>query len=95
MVVGILTVTAHLPSPMSLKDKRSIVKGTLAKVKNHFNAAAAEVGLLDDISRTELGFSVVSNDHSHAETMLSYIENFLEDEPRMEIVSVDSEVLHV
>ena len=54
MVVGVMSVFAQLHSPLSLKDKRRIVKSALAKVQNKFNMSAAEVDFQDEWHR-EIG----------------------------------------
>lgn len=94
MVVGILQATVYLHTPMSLKDKRSIIKSTLAKIRNQFNAAAAEVDLLDDHHQAVLGFSIVSNETAHANKLLSFLENYLESNPELELTNITSEVFH-
>jgi uncharacterized protein YlxP (DUF503 family) len=79
MIVGVLYLSLALPASESLKDKRQMVKSVLARVRNQFNVAAAEVDTLDHRQLATLGFSCVSNDGRHAEQMLAkvlaYIEN--------------------
>lgn len=66
-----------LPSNSSLKGKRKVVRSVLDRVRARFNAAAAEVEFLDEWRRAGLGFSVVSNDQSHANSMLDAIASFI------------------
>ena len=47
MVVGVCTVQLEIFGNESLKGKRSVVKPILARVRDHFNVAAAEVDDLD------------------------------------------------
>jgi uncharacterized protein YlxP (DUF503 family) len=79
MIVGVLYLVLSLPASESLKDKRQVVKSVLARVRNQFNVAAAEVETQDHRQVATLGFSCVSNDGRHAEQMLAkvlaYIEN--------------------
>ena len=95
MVVGVLTVFAQLHAPISLKDKRRIVKSVLAKVQNKFNMSAAEVDFQDEWHRTGLGFACVSNEAGHADSMLGAVLRFLEADPEMEIYDVATEVIHI
>ena len=46
--------------PNSLKAKRKVVKSILARVKNNFNVAIAEVDYHDKWQRSVLGVAVVS-----------------------------------
>lgn len=95
MVVGVMSVFAQLHSPLSLKDKRRIVKSALAKVQNKFNMSAAEVDFQDDWHRAVLGFSCVSNEAGHADSMMGAVLRFLESDPEMEIYDVVTEVIHI
>ncbi len=94
MVVGLLSVDIRLFGPTSLKDKRRIIKGTLARVANKFNMSVAEVGYLETWNRSELGFSCVSNDAGHVENMMAAVVRFLESDPELEICDVLTECIH-
>jgi uncharacterized protein len=78
MIVGVLHVVLNLPASESLKDKRQVVKSVLARVRNQFNVAAAEVDTLDHRQLATLGFSCVSNDGRHAEQMLGKVLAYIE-----------------
>ena len=78
MVVGVLRLDLTLLASESLKDKRQVVKSVLARVRNQFNVAAAEVDALQDRQVAALGFSCVSNDGRHAEQMLQKVLAFVE-----------------
>ncbi len=43
MIIGACTITLQLYGLRSLKEKRSIVKSVLARMRSKFNVAAAEV----------------------------------------------------
>ncbi len=94
MVVGILRIEVHLSEPMSLKDKRRIIRSSLTRVQNKFNASAAEVDFLDDWHRSGFGFSCVSNETGHADSMMDAILRFIESDPQMEVVGVSTEIVH-
>jgi uncharacterized protein len=78
MVVGACKITIHLPENGSLKGKRQIVKSVLARVRNEFNVAVAEVGSQDLWQTAELGIVAVSNSHAHVDEMLAKTVNFVE-----------------
>ena len=79
MVVGICRVVLALPWNDSLKGKRSVVKCILERTRQRFHVAAAEVEDLDAHRRATLGFSVVSNDVRHAQSVLDKVVSFLTD----------------
>jgi uncharacterized protein YlxP (DUF503 family) len=95
LVVGILNITLYIGGMTSLKDKRSVVKSILSKVRAKFNVSAAETGRQDDWKNCEMGFSCVSNEASHADSMLASIIRFVESDPRVEITDICSETIPV
>lgn len=81
----------HLPST-SLKGKRGIVKSLLARGRNNFNVAAAEVDLQDNPGTAILAFVTVSESRSFARTLLERVEDWMvEERPDVEIVAVEIE----
>lgn len=77
MVVGIARVVLGIPGAQSLKDKRSVVRRVIDRVRAKFNAAVAEVGDNDVHRRAVIGVSVVSNDRRHVNEMLDTILAFV------------------
>lgn len=61
MIIGACEITLHLPDSHSLKDKRQIVKSVVARVRNQFDVAIAEVDENDRWQIAVLGVSCVSN----------------------------------
>lgn len=81
----------HLPSA-SLKGKRGIVKSILARARNNFNVAAAEVDLQEVPGSAILGFVTVSENRRLARSVLERLEEWVVDErPDVEVVFVDIE----
>lgn len=78
MVVGVLELTLVLYETASLKDKRSVVRRVVNRVRNKFNAAVAEVDDLDAHDHAVLGVVVVGNDRRFADQVLDRIEHFVE-----------------
>ncbi len=77
MVVGVCTVQLEIPA-QSLKDKRSVVKPILARVRDRFNVSAAEVDDLDVWHNATLGFACVSTDADYAHGLLTKVVTFIE-----------------
>lgn len=93
MKVGVVLVRLHLPLPCSLKEKRAIIKGLIARVKREFNVSIAEVGALDDRRRAELGVALVSNDGKLNNRVLAKVVELIEREPGVLVEDYRIEIL--
>jgi hypothetical protein len=93
MFVGALLVQLHLPASESLKDKRQVVKSLIARLSAQFGVSVAEVGHLDARQNAELGVARVSNEASHAESILDAVVRYIEEtRPDVEVVGVARDV---
>lgn len=54
----------------SLKEKRSIIRRLLARLKQDLNVAAGELDYHDLWQRTKIGIVTLSNEKSHAEEVI-------------------------
>jgi uncharacterized protein YlxP (DUF503 family) len=90
MIVGISEITLHLPESHSLKDKRQVIKSLMARVRQRFEVAIAEVEDNDLWQIAKLGVSCVSNSSQHADEVLNHVRRYIE-ETRPDIVVTDSE----
>jgi uncharacterized protein len=95
MVVGVGIVTFRIHDCRSLKEKRKVVKAIVARLRNHFNAAVAEVGANDIYQRAEIGFSVVGNDRGRVNAKLDKMFNMAEDLGLAEILETDLEIINL
>ncbi|MBU0492714.1 MAG: DUF503 domain-containing protein, partial [Chloroflexi bacterium] len=73
MVIGVCTVNLRLVGNQSLKGKRRVIKPIMARVRNQFNVAIAEVDDNDVLQSATLGIACVSNDAAHANSILSHV----------------------
>lgn len=80
MVIGVLQVELGIPGAFSLKDKRSVLKGLVARLQRKHLVSVAEVGDQDVWNRARLGIAFVSNDGRHAQSHLQKVVNALERE---------------
>ncbi len=78
VTIGRARVTILFEATFSIKEKRGEIKSLSKRVQNRFNAAIAEIETLNDMRVGTLGVVVVSNDASHANSMLSTIVEFIE-----------------
>ena len=79
MVIGALQVTLAIPA-RSLKEKRSVVRRTLDRVRHRHHVAAAEVDANDVHHRAVIGFAAVANDESFVNSSLDKVLSQVEDD---------------
>ncbi len=79
MIIGACEITLHLPECHSLKDKRQVIKSVMARVRNQFEVAIAEVEDQDLWQSAKLGVSCVSNSKQHANEILERVQRYIEE----------------
>ncbi len=93
--VGVVRVSLRLHS-RTLKEKRAVVKSVVALVQQRFQASAAEVEDLDDVSVATLAAAVVSNSALLAEQLARAIVEAVEAaRPDAELIDATVDVLRV
>ncbi len=88
MPIAVVRVRLRLPS-RTLKEKRTIVKSVVERLRNRFNASVAELGDLDSAGLATIGAGVLSNESRHADEQAQAIAAAIED------WRLDAEVLEV
>lgn len=78
MIVGTCQIELYLPGVSSLKEKRSIVKSLLARLRNTFNVSAAEIDHHDLWQSALIGVAAVSNSVGHADQVLQGVLMWIE-----------------
>jgi uncharacterized protein YlxP (DUF503 family) len=91
--IGAIRIRLALPSD-TLKEKRTIVKSVVERLRRRFNASVAEVDDLDDTGYATLVAACVSNEASHADRQLQSIARAVE-EWRLdaELLTVETELI--
>jgi len=84
-------IKLQLPST-SLKGKRGIVKSVLARARNTFNVAAAEVDLQDIPGTALLAFVTVGENKAQSRRLMERLEEWLvEERPDLDLAAVEIE----
>lgn len=92
--VGVCEITLYLAGVTSLKEKRSIIKSLLARLRKQFNVAVAEIAYQDVWQSSKIGISTISNSALHNEKMLQTVLRWLEDNyPDVLITHQETELL--
>jgi uncharacterized protein YlxP (DUF503 family) len=88
MIVAVCTLDLYLPGNTSLKGKRGLLRPLLAQLRRHFEIGAAEVEDQDHWQSAQIALAVISNEESHAYTVLEQAVHWIENEYRaVEIVN--------
>lgn len=83
-----------LTEPQSLKEKRSVVKSLLARIRNKSPFSAAEVGQHDMLNVLEIGLAGVSNDKGELERQVERCRKSLERDFPVEFFQEDLSLEH-
>ena len=78
MYVGTLRLRLIIHAAESLKDRRRSVKALIARLRNEFNAAAADLDEQPVAGRALVGIACVSNDPRYLDAQLQKIVGFVE-----------------
>jgi uncharacterized protein YlxP (DUF503 family) len=96
MVIGVCTIDIDMPGCTSLKDKRSVLKSLLARLRQEFNVSAAEVDLHDVWQSASIAVAVVSTANGHAERSLQRVVRWIETHrPDVTVVGEYLELIHI
>lgn len=84
-----IEVTMHLYSVQSLKEKRRIMRSILDHTHHRYKVANAEIGDLDNFSRSILGFAIVTNNLQNGEKILQNVINHIDEQSEVEIIEIE------
>lgn len=76
----------------TLKDKRAVRQSMLARIRNNFHAACAEIDTQDNIGILSVGIAVVSNSTVLIEKMLDEIEAMILSHYNVDIMDRQTEI---
>jgi uncharacterized protein YlxP (DUF503 family) len=91
MIVGVMTAHLFLHGITSLKEKRSIVKSLIGRLKSRFNISIAEVDHQDNKNGAVIGISIVSNDNRFIDQQFDSILDFMRNDGRFYLGQVERE----
>ena len=91
MIVGLCKIKLRAPESQSLKQKRSVVKSLVAKLRRKFNISVSEIENQDSWQMITLGISSVSSSQAHIHQIFNNIILFIEKE-RLDAEILDYEI---
>ncbi len=89
MIVGVMTTQLSLHGIGSLKEKRSIIKSLIGRLKSRFNISIAEVDHQESKSIAVVGVAVVSNDARFIDQQFDTILDFMRNDGRFFLGQVE------
>ncbi len=92
MIIGSCKIYLEAEWVFSLKDKRMIVKSLVEKIRRKFNVSVAEVENNDIHKSIVIGIACVTNETSHADSIINNVINFIENNTDAVIVDVITEI---
>jgi uncharacterized protein YlxP (DUF503 family) len=93
MTIGALRVTLRLHGCHSLKDKRSRVRPILARVREKFPVAAAEVDEQDELGLAVLAFVTVSSSQQVVNSICDKVLNYVDSLGLAEVADSEIELM--
>jgi uncharacterized protein len=73
-------LTIDIPHSHSLKEKRSVVRSLVARLRQRMHLSAAEVGLQDRVGAAQVGYAIVSGDFATARAVAAEARRFVDSE---------------
>jgi uncharacterized protein YlxP (DUF503 family) len=95
MVVGTGKIKFKLYGVSSLKEKRSIVKSIINRIKKKFNISIAEIDYNDSHLWAQIGFSIIGNDSRIVNSKLDKVLNMADDLGLAQIADTQIEIIHL
>ena len=93
MLVGVMSAQMYMQGVTSLKQKRSIVKGVIGRLRSRFNVSVAEVAHQDNKTSAVVGIAVVSNEAQFIDQQLDAVLNFMRNDGRFYLGQVEREIV--
>jgi uncharacterized protein YlxP (DUF503 family) len=93
MIIGLLRVKLHLPFTHSLKEKRSILKRLINRLRSNYNCAVGETSFQDIWQTAELSIVTVYAEKAMVESLLVSIEKEFANQDDYELVMQEIEFL--
>ncbi len=89
MLVALARFDLKIPGCRSLKEKRHVVKGLTAALRQIFKVSVAEVDHQELWQRAALGVAAVGGEGHHVRAVMHEIERFVERWPGVETIACE------
>ncbi len=89
MINKVLKIQLIIYNSHSLKDKRSVLKSIMERLKKRFNISIAEVADNEIWNKATIGVSSISNSDLGCQQVLEQVIKFIDNDDRAEIIKVE------
>ncbi len=93
MIIGVLKLDLHFPTPHSLKSKRFVLKRITEKVRRKFNVSVSEIDCHDLWQRAVLGVCIVGREKRFLNSIIDKVINTIEGMPEVQILEQKMEFI--
>lgn len=93
MNILLLTIDIYIPWSNSLKDKRSVSKSLISKLKNNFNISIVESSDQDILQKLVISIANIVFNNSQAYQFEDTIISFIESNTEAVITNITTEIL--
>ena len=93
MVVGLLTLEVFFPEAQSLKEKRSLARPLIQRIRRDWNVSAAEVDHQDSWQRATMAVACVNTGESAARQTLDTIVRHVEEQHSLNLLEHSIQIL--
>jgi len=94
MIVGVMTAQLHMQGVASLKEKRSIIKSVIGRLKSRFNISISEVDHQDNKTLAVVAIAMVSNETRFINQQFDTIINFMQKDGRFYLGQIEREIFN-
>lgn len=94
MIVGTVQARLHLQGVGSLKEKRSIIKSLIGRLKSRFNISISEVDHNDSKTSAVIGISITGNETGFIDSQLDSVISFMRRDGRFYLGHIERETFN-
>jgi len=93
MIVGVCEIRLRLPGVHSLKEKRSVLRPLVSRLRQRYNVSVAEVGEQDKWQVAELAIACVGSDAKNTRRLLEQICELVINNGSVEVLEASVQLL--
>ena len=90
-----MTAQLHMQGINSLKEKRSIIKSLIGRLKSRFNISISEVNRQDEKRSAVIAIAMVSNDTCFIDRQFDAIISFMRKDGRFYLGQIERETFNL
>lgn len=94
MLIGVMTAHLYMQGITSLKEKRSIVKSLIGRLKSRFNISVAEVDQQDSKPNAVIAIVMVCNEARFIDRQFDTMVNFMRNDGRFYLGQIQRETFN-